>query len=388
MPGFGMNLNSSLRLSLSLRLELTLPQQEVFDHAEAAKKRLEIPYTEVRKSNTISVYKERLAARMNDVGSTLLGIPISEEMFTRPNFMELIRIFLTLQAAWRESNDKGIELLKLGFKHYLEQGNIKSLKYGGTKETLAQQKMAKALIEERMPDCAEAYLAAWKSDIEMPSFWTTDTLYDWLSMGKVCGGSCQSFDGSPYWNKSLGGPVFALDKLAFVGENKTKRCRTLLVPTGVKVNGRLGWDVVVPSVYTAAASQNDIAKIIEGALYAAGIYGCRHVIFLDDCFARFLGIDLEKIYEEIKDRHIVVEIKNNAGEVVRREKIIPREVTDKDCLVYAMKGPNRYKYWDNSGGIIDFKDARKSRINGVEVSVKKLSARGKVIKFDREVASD
>jgi|GEM_PF-5487972 len=373
MPGM------RLELRQIQRLELTQVQKDLGERAKKAGRRMNIP---LERSTGIAAFRDQLAVRMTDVGSTLLGVPLSPEVFKMEHFREMTKIFLTLQASWSKENDKGMELLKLGFSHLVEKGSIKSLKYGGTEETAVQLRVAEALIDRIYPGLGKVYMEAWAADMETESFWTTDGFYDWLTMGKVCGGSCQSYDGAPYYNKSLGGPMLSLDKLAFTGKNKVKRCRTLFVPTPVKVEDRLEWDIIVPRVYTEneKGKAEDIRIFMEAALRAAAISGAERVGIL---FNVFDGKSVSEIFEEIRDEKMLVEIRDREGTVVRKEVIIPKSIEQKSCIIYAMQNPNRYKYWDNAGGIIDSKEAKKMKLKGIKVKINKLETDANFISFER-----
>jgi len=375
-----------LQMQLVQRLQLAPPQKDLLARAKAAKERLKIPYTDVKEAPNIALFRERLGVRVQEVGSTLLDIPLSAEVMARPHFFDLTKIFLTLQAGWKSENDKGIHLLKRGYQHYVERGDIKRLKYGGTTQIELQLKVAEALVNDPV------YLEAWQNDIESDSFWTTDELYDWLTMGKVCGGSCQRYDGVPYWNKSLGGPIFSLDKLAFTGENKSKQSRTLLMPTPVKVGDQVEWDLLLPAVYIPQIDHKDkndpkfakmIQTILVGALKAAGQSGSNRVGVLSECFSRFSMVSLAEAFEGILGQEIIVEIKNRDGALVRKERIIPTGIKREDCTILAMEGPNQYKYWDNVGGLIDYKEAKKVEIAGIEVPAVKIKTSADFISFER-----
>ncbi|MBU0687735.1 MAG: hypothetical protein KKB81_07855 [Candidatus Margulisbacteria bacterium] len=368
-------------MRLQLRMQLTHVQEKVLGRARNARRRLEIPLSGVGELRDVAAFRDQLASRMHSVGSDLLGFPLSQEAFTRPHFSDLVKIFLTLQAAWRDGNDKGIELLERGFQHYVEKGNIKNLKYGGTDQTARQIEVAKVLIDKIYPGKGESYMEAWLSDFEIDSFWTTDGLYDWLTMGKVCGGSCQAYDGSPYWNRSLGGPVFSLDKLGFVGENRNKRCRILLVPTPIKVGEQFEWALIIPKIYSVESvpHDQDVTAAIKGALYAAGICGAKRLVSLTQ------GGKIAGALSAIGP--LVVEIKDRDGNVVRREQIVANGFTraQQQCTIYALRGPNRYKYWDYAGGGIDYDKAQMTTVQGIDVPVVKIETTANFIDIERTI---
>jgi hypothetical protein len=166
--------------------------------------------------------------------------------------------------------------------------------------------------------------------------------------------------------------VFSLDKLAFTGENGAKMSRALLVPTPVEVAGTTEWDLIVPCVYAADIHRVDFEAIIEGALYAAGLAGCNRV-----------GFPAGMALEGVIGKEIIIEIKDRLGTAIRREKIIPRKIEQESCTIIAVRGPNRYKYWDNAGGMIDYEKASKVNIEGVSVKAVKLPTTALFVGFER-----
>jgi hypothetical protein len=368
-----------------MRLQLTEPQKNLQQRARAARNLLVAPFRPAKEFENMAAYGQYLGQRMSEIGSTLLGRPLTPEICSKKDFMEITKIMLTLQASWKDNNDQGVELLTEGFGQYVESGSIKEFKYGGTPETGSQLQAIRRLLERQYPDRAQSYLDAWRSDIAIDSFWTTDHLLDWLTMGKVCGGSCQSYDGSPYWNKSLGGPIFALDKLGFTGRERQKATRSLIVPTPViGKDEKIELAIIVPSAYSINGKLANLIDIIKGALYAAGISGAQRVGFL---FEDLNGISLADAFNHIRDKEITVEFKNREGETVRSEVIIPRVIGREACTILSMKGPNSYKYWDYAGGMVDYERAENMMIEGVNVAVEGLETHASFIEFERKIAA-
>ncbi|MFC1496475.1 hypothetical protein ACFL52_03575 [Candidatus Margulisiibacteriota bacterium] len=383
-----LTMRPQLRLEQKLVLRISEPQRNLQERAKAAQKILVEPFKPADQFENILAYSNYLGGRLSEIGSTLLGRPLTPEICGQKDFMEIAKIVLTLQAAWKEENDKGINLLADGFGVYADTGSIKAAKYGGSYETKDQLRVMQTLLEKDHSDRAASYIEAWQSDIVMGNFWTTDHFYDWLTMGKVCGGSCQAYDGTPYWNKSLGGPIFSLDKLSFTGKPGTKLSRSLLVPTPVKIGEQIEWDLIVPSVYSQNRGNYDLVAIIKGALYAAGLAGAKRVGLLFS----YGGGDgeslrseaLEKAFTTVKDQEINMPIINSNNVVIREEKIIPKAILSEQATILSMPGPNRYKYWDNVGGTVDY-DRRKAdcKIAGINVPAVELETQVNLIEFER-----